>query len=550
MSGITGYPSQEKLTTPLSGYSEQNSKTTSQFVTVSETHDKHVVQDVRINGAFRTTALVKTLTSVATDFPLRVLKCTSHGAVKGDFIRFESSAANPYFGAMVLDAPDADTLIIGSTLPVTPVLGDEFFVYKHVVPLYDEDGTLSVSSGPLRFVRDAVSTQVVEDTVNPSNNIPLPVKLTSVTGDINITAGDLNVQLSDTGPNPDITRIGDGTNRLVMTAAGEATTYDATAEAELIDINAELDAQTALLTNIEGAALSIDTGFGALGDPTTKGVMLAAQDATANYEFLQVRSGLLQTEDPNLTAAVGNLATEATLALIEGKDFATETTLSAMAADVALIEGKDFATETTLLAMATDVGLLEAKDFATEATQALILADTNTLANATGIDDAAAPTGLMMIGGESGGNCHHVNVNNSGELLTRNNGIPTALGQQTSANSTSVVVASDAVLNTKPTRAKVDLLFNDYTLTSVSTAAYTQLIASTSAAASKVEVFDSSGECMILAVGAAASEVDQFYIFPGGNGPVELSIPSGSRISIKAKTATASSGFIAVNLYS
>ena len=255
MSGISGYPSQEKLTTQLPGYDDLNSKTSSQFVTVSQTHDKHVVQDVRINGAFRTTVLVKTLTSIATDFPLRVLVSTGHGAQKGDFVRFEGTAANPHFAAMIIDTPDANTMIIGATLPVTPVSGDEFYVLRHVVPLYDEDGTLSVSSGPIQFIRDGLSQQVIEDTITPANNVPLPVKLTSVTGDINITAGDLNVQLSDTGANPDITRIGDGTNRLVMTAAGEATTYDATAEAELIDINTELDLQTALLTTIDA-----DTG--------------------------------------------------------------------------------------------------------------------------------------------------------------------------------------------------------------------------------------------------------------------------------------------------
>lgn len=99
-------------------------------------------------------------------------------------------------------------------------------------------------------------------------------------------------------------------------------------------------------------------------------------------------------------------------------------------------------------------------------------------------------------------------------------------------------------------RAKVNQLFNDYSVTSVTTAAYVQLIASTASVTNKLEIFDSSGEVMILAVGAAAAEVDQFYVLPGGNGPVDLAIPSGSRISIKAKTATASVGLIAINLYS
>lgn len=99
-------------------------------------------------------------------------------------------------------------------------------------------------------------------------------------------------------------------------------------------------------------------------------------------------------------------------------------------------------------------------------------------------------------------------------------------------------------------RSKVAQLFNDYTVTSVSDSAYTQLTASTSAAVNKIEIFDSSGEALILAVGGAGSEVDQLYIFPGGNGAVDLAIPASSRISVKAKTATASVGFLAINLYS
>lgn len=99
-------------------------------------------------------------------------------------------------------------------------------------------------------------------------------------------------------------------------------------------------------------------------------------------------------------------------------------------------------------------------------------------------------------------------------------------------------------------RTKVAQLYNDYTSVSVTTGAYVQLTASTASVVNRLEVFDSSGEALILAVGAATSEVDQFYIFPGGNGIVDLAIPASSRISIKAKTNTANVGFIAVNLYS
>lgn len=131
--------------------------------------------------------------------------------------------------------------------------------------------------------------------------------------------------------------------------------------------------------------------------------------------------------------------------------------------------------------------------------------------------------------------------------------LPATLGQKAMAASMAVVVASDQ--SALPVAASNGMAkanapaYNDYTSTSVTTGAYVQLIASTSAAAKVIEVFDSSGQAMILAVGGAGSEVDQFFIFPGGQGQVPLAIPAGSRVSIKAKTATASSGYIAVNLY-
>ena len=90
----------------------------------------------------------------------------------------------------------------------------------------------------------------------------------------------------------------------------------------------------------------------------------------------------------------------------------------------------------------------------------------------------------------------------------------------------------------------------DYTASPVTSASYVQLIASTVSDVNKIEIFDSSGEFLILAVGAAASEVEQLLIFPGGNGPIDLYIPYGSRIAIRAKTTTANTGFLAINLYS
>jgi hypothetical protein len=89
----------------------------------------------------------------------------------------------------------------------------------------------------------------------------------------------------------------------------------------------------------------------------------------------------------------------------------------------------------------------------------------------------------------------------------------------------------------------------DYSSTNVTSAAYVTLIASTSAEITEIEIFDSSGQLLILALGAAASEVDKMYIFPGGLGKQQVSIPAGTRVSLKATSTSATTGLIAVNLF-
>ena len=86
---------------------------------------------------------------------------------------------------------------------------------------------------------------------------------------------------------------------------------------------------------------------------------------------------------------------------------------------------------------------------------------------------------------------------------------------------------------------------HDYT-TNVTTAAYTQLVASTTANTNKLQIFDSSGQTLVLAVGAAGAEVDKFFIFPGGV-EIDFGISLASRVSIKAVSANATSGECAIN---
>lgn len=137
-------------------------------------------------------------------------------------------------------------------------------------------------------------------------------------------------------------------------------------------------------------------------------------------------------------------------------------------------------------------------------------------------------------------------------IVTNTANIPT-VGQKTSAASLPVVLASDQSALPITTAAKV--LANAPTVTTYATpitsSAYVTIVASTSLATTLVELFDSSGVALYFAVGAASSEVNQFVIYPGGNGQVPLAIPAGSRISYKAvsATATGASAYNVLNLY-
>jgi hypothetical protein len=128
--------------------------------------------------------------------------------------------------------------------------------------------------------------------------------------------------------------------------------------------------------------------------------------------------------------------------------------------------------------------------------------------------------------------------------------LPSTLGQKVMSGSLSVAIASDQpAIKTAQTNSKGEFIRNDYSSVNVTTAAYTQLIASTASAYSAVEIFDSSGQTLKLAIGGSGSEIDQFLIFPGGNGRIPFTVPSGSRISIRAVSANATSGEIDINFY-
>jgi len=85
--------------------------------------------------------------------------------------------------------------------------------------------------------------------------------------------------------------------------------------------------------------------------------------------------------------------------------------------------------------------------------------------------------------------------------------------------------------------------------TPVSTSAYTELDSALDSDVKSIEIFDSSGECLLLAVGAAGSEVDLCYVMPGGNGLIPILLNEGERLAVKAIGTATASGNLYINMW-
>jgi len=122
-----------------------------------------------------------------------------------------------------------------------------------------------------------------------------------------------------------------------------------------------------------------------------------------------------------------------------------------------------------------------------------------------------------------------------------------AFGAGASSGQTLRVVLADE--SKVPVLNVVSFIRNDYSTTPVTTGAYVELVASAGTAVKEIEIFDSSGESLVLALGAAGAEVNKAYVFPGGNGRIPVQISAGQRLSIKAVSASATSGELLINFY-
>lgn len=129
----------------------------------------------------------------------------------------------------------------------------------------------------------------------------------------------------------------------------------------------------------------------------------------------------------------------------------------------------------------------------------------------------------------------------AGTLTTTSTNFPASVSTDAGAQDASTIRV------TQGGRSYADSAYNNYTTGNVTTAAWTQLIASTANAINLLCITDQSGQIMELGTGAGGAESRVFLIAPGFSGCIPLRINSGTRIAVKAVTATASSGYITLS---
>lgn len=342
MSGIKGSKSKFYIKEPLPGI--ENSSDTLVNVTTGELPGARIGLDVIQHGVYE----VNNAGIIGAGSAQRIIECINHGANAGDVMKITSGNSLDAEIA-IIGVIDADNFVIAYEENLS--VGDTFSVLRYVSAKYSQDGSLQVSSGPIQFtkngsaelvvedtvtpannealpskmfiVRDGVQLPVTKDTGTPSNNVAVPVELVGAAGPINITAGDLNVQLTDQGPNADVTRIGNGTNQWNINASGEGLVHDADVLAELQTINTNtsglatevtLDAVKTAVELVDdtiaidgGAAL---TKFQTVGGHTGTTSHAWHVDSSGNGR-VDVRSSVLPTGAATETT-IATLATEAT----------------------------------------------------------------------------------------------------------------------------------------------------------------------------------------------------------------------------------------------
>jgi len=87
----------------------------------------------------------------------------------------------------------------------------------------------------------------------------------------------------------------------------------------------------------------------------------------------------------------------------------------------------------------------------------------------------------------------------------------------------------------------------DYSINGISSASWSEIVSSLPSNVTRIHIFDSCGEPVMVGKGTAGNEVETFRIAPGGDGAVDLSIEAGARLSVKTVSGTVNDGKLLIN---
>lgn len=339
-----------------SGYSNQKKKGLAQFETIHDLGSDSYGKNVAIKALYDKVPGLSVLSIVDILGPDGQVKywniqTAAHSAIVGDVIRFTVGSSLENFQFSVEKVLDATHFYVLPVSPTAPIVGDILDVMGYVSQKLSSMGETSVSitTPPTQFnydgapqtveqdtaavannrampnllfiYKDGVQVPIVKDTGLPSNTVGIPVEIVAASGTpINITAGDLNVQLSDQGVNFDSSRLGDGSGiYLKINADGSINVVDAAAVAALQSLDSKSPA-------LVGGKVPVDTG---LAQPLTDtqlratAVPVSGTIAVSNFPATQPVSGSVSVSNFPATQPIS----AASLPLPTGA--ATETTLLA-----------------------------------------------------------------------------------------------------------------------------------------------------------------------------------------------------------------------------
>lgn len=489
-------------------------------------------------GTFRVSQNLS-LTAAGSDTSIIVFDAP-HNALRGDLIRFTNTvngiSKSEHYTKEIIDA---NTIKIHGVLDAAIDDADTVDLLRAVTPRYNDDGTLiaTLTSSPITINKGPggtyVEAEITKDTTVAANTIALPVEIVGTSGtEINITAGDINVQLTHAGANPDSVQLGDGT---VVFSAGRksaATSLPVVISTEDTAIQAAIAADLVLL---EAKDFSTETTLAAQSAklPATLGQKASAASMAVSLSSEQ--EAILSGTSAKLPATLGQKASAASMSVALSTE--QESIQTAIRDRLPTSLGQKARASALATTLSTEdmvvIGSIRDRLPASIGQKA----DAASLAVTLSTEQDALLTNVSnkLTSIESTHSTASLQASMSAKL-------PATLGPEASAASLSVTLSSD----------EGDLPIGDLDviasivvdLNGVTDAAYTQIIASTSAPIKAASIFMSSGRVLELSTGAAASEVLKMHVAPGGwvGQRVGISIATATRLSVKFTSGEGTGG--------